>query len=95
MKPLSKEESRQRWSELRAQVNAWDPIGLIGMGSPPDEYECIVGPLMRYLESGAPAEEIQTFLSREFAEHFSVPVTESTITEFVATARVWFSDHWL
>ncbi len=46
---LSKEHSRKRWRELRDAVNEWDPVGLIELGAPVDEYECLVGPLMRML----------------------------------------------
>jgi hypothetical protein len=50
---LTKEHSRERWNELRDLVIAWKPNGLIAIGSPRDEYDCLLGPLMRDLEQGA------------------------------------------
>ena len=35
---LSKETSRRRWREFRDAVNDWDPIGLIELGAPKDEF---------------------------------------------------------
>jgi hypothetical protein len=89
---LTKAESRKRWRELRSLVNAWDPIGLIEAGAPEDEYECIVGPLMRMLEERASQATMNSFLLREFDEHFRVPIDDSS--DFVRSAAAWYSTTW-
>lgn len=89
---LEKQALRRRWRELRTLVNEWDPLGLISVGCPEDEYECLVGPLMRRLEEGVSREDVASFLAREFREHFGCegPDAKST-ANFVAKARAWFA----
>jgi hypothetical protein len=87
----NKAESRLRWSELRDLVNAHDPIGLIATGAPKDEYECIVGPLMRLLEHSAPAHEIGSFLETEFRTHFGSPISEAGAMELTTRAQAWYA----
>lgn len=88
---LSKKDSRARWRELRDLINAWDPIGLIEVGCPPDEYECVVGPIMRILEQGAPTVHITEYVLKEFPDHFGVPVPELSAASFATRASYWFS----
>jgi len=89
---LTKAESRKRWAELRALVNKWDPIGLIEAGAPEDEYECIVGPLMRMLEDRSSQAAMSSFLSKEFDEHFGVPIDDPS--DFVRSAAAWYAATW-
>ena len=91
--PLTKAESRTRWAQLRALVNTWDPIGLIEAGAPEDEYECIVGPLMRMLEERTSQAKMIDFLSKEFDEHFGTPVDDPS--DFVRSADAWYSATWV
>lgn len=56
---LSKQELRQRFSQLNAVMCEWDPIGVMTDPNwPRDEYECLVGPLLTLLQSGASDAEI-------------------------------------
>ncbi len=89
---IEKQELRKRWAELRTLVNEWDPIGLIEAGAPVDEYECIVGPLLRQLEEGTTERQIAEYLSHELTEHFSVRVVETA--EFTARAKSWYEEKW-
>ncbi len=89
---IEKHELRQRWGELRALVNEWDPVGLIGAGAPLDEYECVVGPLLRMLEERAQEAEIAAFLGTEFDEHFGVPVADARV--FAGRAASWYKTRW-
>ena len=73
---LSKETSRRRWREFRDAVNDWDPIGLIELGAPKDEYECLVGPLMRMLENENSRTEIGSYLKQHIPDHFGVSLPE-------------------
>ena len=87
--PLSKEESRQRYSELNALLFEWDPIG-VGPDWPTDEYVCLVGPLMRLLESGATRSEIAAYLNNELVEHFGLDANNYDTEAVAARIGDWF-----
>jgi hypothetical protein len=89
---LEKQELRTRWRELRTLVNEWDPIGLIADGAPPDEYECVVGPLLRMLEEKASPTEITGYLSREFEDHFGLAADNTE--EFTTRVAQWYRQNW-
>jgi hypothetical protein len=57
------------------------------MGAPLDEYDCLLGPLMRHLEQGAPEAVISSYLEHEFSEHFGMGALPER-------ARAWFSKQW-
>jgi hypothetical protein len=78
--------------ELRSLMNDWDPIGLIEAGAPADEYECVVGPLLRMLEERAPVGAIAKYLASEFEEHFGVPITDAAA--FGERASSWYETRW-
>lgn len=90
---LSKENSRRRWRELRDAVNDWDPIGLIELGAPKDEYECLVGPLMRMLENENSPTEIGNYLKQHIPDHFGVSLPEG-IQGFTEEIFKWFQTNW-
>ena len=98
MAPLSKEQSRAIRKELRKRLNKWDPIGLIAMGCPDDEYDCLVGHVMVMLVKDAQPQDLTEFLLRHIPEHFGVAppndvhaFCEDTIQWFAATTRL--EDH--
>ena len=87
--PLGKEESRRRYSQLNALLFEWDPIG-VGPDGPHDEYDCLVGPLMRMLESGATQPEIVSYLTTELVDHFGLDASSYDIEAVAARVRTWF-----
>lgn len=91
---LSKAASRTRWRELRDLTNEWDPIGLIRLGAPQDEYECVLGALIRLLERQATVQEVTGYLVKEFADHFGSPIEESSAVDFATRASSWYSARW-
>ena len=52
---------------LRDLLNEWDPIG--GCHVPPDEYDCLIGPLLSKLSAGAGRSQISEFLRGELEDH--------------------------
>lgn len=92
---LTKAEFRRRWAELRALVAEWDPLGLLGLGAPADEYDCLINPLMRLLDDGVTAEQVSAFLLREFSGHFGVdfPPDDAERVRFAERARAWLLTH--
>ncbi len=86
---LSKQESSQRYSELNALLCEWDPIG-VGPRGPRDEYECLAGPLMTMLQSGATEPEIVAYLESGLVEHFGLEPNTDDIEAVAARIRAWF-----
>ena len=90
---LTAKELRLRYSELRDLVNAWDPVGLIADGAPEDEYDCVVGPTLRRLESRESSQAIADFLDHEFRDHFGCePPSDSRA--FAQRALSWYAERW-
>ena len=91
---LTKEQSRKRWNELRDLAFRWDPIGF-AKSLPRDEYDCVLGPLLSMLESGATVEEIDAYLKRELSEHFGLSPTNPQAPERLAIeAKEWLEREW-
>lgn len=67
-------EGKQRYSRLRAKVleaiNRADPIGLLGMGAPGDEYEPEVGTVLPRLRNATSADDVEQILHEEFSRWF-------------------------
>lgn len=55
---------------LHAQVAGWDPLGLIALGAPEDEYDCLLAPLVSGLRDGLPPRELAGVLRDRVIEHF-------------------------
>ncbi|MGW4630075.1 hypothetical protein [Streptomyces rubiginosohelvolus] len=67
---------------LRQLLIEWDPIGVAD--EVPDEYDCMLAPLLVRLRRGADQAEIAAFLRTELAEHFGLTPVPSQ-PEAVAT----------
>jgi len=50
----------------------WDPIGVAGMPQAADEYDCLMGPLLRMLHEGARPSRIERWLTHELQAHFGL-----------------------
>ena len=77
---------------MTMMINEWDPLGLIGMGCPLDEYDCVVGDVLRALERGQAADTLARSLAAEIIEHFgSAP---SDVGPFAERAVLWDRSRW-
>jgi hypothetical protein len=83
------------WEELRQLLNSWDPIGVYDPETdfPPDEYDCLYGPLMGLLRKGADVAAVADFLSRDLSDHFGLDPRPSRPEEFAARLVQWFRDN--
>jgi hypothetical protein len=90
---LDKDAMRRRGRELRALLNEWDPIGIIGPSGPDDEYDCLLWPLMRLLERGVSQENIAEYLGRELNEHFGLSIPADT-PQFAGRVKAWYETTW-
>jgi hypothetical protein len=77
---------------MTEMVNAWDPIGLIEMGAPPDEYDCVVGDVMRALERKDSPQQMALYLEAHITDHFgSIPRDP---LPFATQAVSWYAARW-
>ena len=91
---LTKEKSRERWSELRSLLNEWDFIGVMDDPNwPRNEYECLIDPLMRRLESGQTVAELSQFLEENLRDHFGMHRVDD-LDDFVRRLKSWFDEKW-
>ena len=74
---------------VRSHVNAWDPIGLVSLGCPDDEYDCIATPLIGLLARGASDEEVLAWLDRMIPDHFGEPCPTGAATFLVQIREAW------
>ena len=97
---LDKEQSRERFKEIRALWREWDPIGVYAnpnSGCPPDEYDSYLGPCLRFLEQQAPTEQMAKYLANIVGEHMGLtdPVTAyPSCLQFAVKLQTWFSSAW-
>ena len=50
----------------------WDPIGVSDEPEAADEYDCMIGPLLRQLFDGASIESLAAWIAEERTEHFGL-----------------------
>jgi hypothetical protein len=81
---------RERLDELRLLVNEWDPVGLIDLGAPGDEYDCLLGPVLTALVAGPSVDEIANVLREHLDGHFGVEVARADCRSFAVAAVAWW-----
>jgi len=95
---LSKELSRQRYSELRDLWCDWDPIGVMDQPDwPRDEYDTYVGRSMRLLESGASDQEFLEYLEYIVGEYIGLGqagIDYNRPAEFIKKMRSGYESKW-
>ena len=91
---LSKEESRERFSQLRRLWNEYDPIGVMGEDWPEDEYDRYVGRTMRLLEGGAEPNEIARYLEDVCTTWMSISYNQVRGDRYAQVFVKWYRTHW-
>ncbi len=74
-------DNKRKITALRTLVNAWDPVKLLSLGAPEDEYDCFVNGLYSLLKEGATRKRLSAFIQCELSEHFHVVVDQERIGE--------------
>ena len=77
--------------ELRLLLTRWDPIGVADDTEAADEYDCMIGPLYRLLQSGATTVEITGWLAAELDEHFGLAGVPTTDQDFAVDLQRWWA----
>jgi hypothetical protein len=77
---------------LRYLLNGWDPIGVYDpvLDFPPDEYDCLIAPILTRLSRGDGVTEMSEFLWFELADHFGLDPTTLGADEFAARLVTWY-----
>jgi hypothetical protein len=74
---------------LRHLLNQWDPIGVAEIA--PDEYDCMLGPLLTRLGAGAGRSEISEFLWHELEDHFGLDPTHHEVDSVADRLVAWWA----
>ncbi|WP_419878007.1 hypothetical protein [Brevibacillus centrosporus] len=81
----------QDLNHIRMLMNDWDPINLIQMGAPEDEYDSYSAKVVSLLHSSTGDSELkgnlEVYLSGLLVNPSSIPVAE-----FINKVLVWFKD---
>jgi hypothetical protein len=95
MSALSRSQLRTRYRELRDLMSVWDPIGVMDDPEwPRDEYDGLVGPVLRRLEAGEAIEALSVFLETEVRAHFGVEPVPGAARAFAERAVAWYRQRW-
>ena len=86
---MEKREREAAIGYLRDLLNKWDPIG--GGHVPPDEYDCLVGPLLSKLNAGAGRSQISEFLRGELEDHVGLDPDGLHVDGMANRLVVWWA----
>lgn len=83
--------------ELRYLLNQWDPIGIYDeqLGFPPDEYDCLIGPLLVRLVRHDSRASLREYLWHEIEDHFALDPVACGTDQFADRLLAWYGakDH--
>lgn len=77
-----KSEHGERFTELRKIINQHDPIGLLDIGAPEDEYEPEVKTIIVQLEKGMTEQQVHDLIYQEFLRWFEDESTAGPKDEY-------------
>ncbi len=77
---------------LRFLLNRWDPIGIYDeeLDFPPDEYDCLIAPILARLNTGADVAQLSEFLWFELEDHFGLDPESRGSDRFAEKLVAWF-----
>jgi hypothetical protein len=92
-KKLLKQQVRAEAAELRAILCDWDPIGVMDDPEwPRDEYDCMLGPLMRLLKEEAEVGRIADYLQAEITGHFGLSGGCYSFVDIAGRLKAWSAE---
>lgn len=87
-------EKQEETVELQELINEWDPVGLLALGAPSDEYDCLVAPTLSQLANGISPAELAALLGAHIKDHFGVKdhfaVRAARAQQFAELASTWY-----
>ena len=89
----TKKAYKKRYQHLRSAVtaalNRADPIGLLSMGAPKDEYDPEVGTILLRLRHVSSADDVQRVLHEEFTRWFGADIAGVPHVYRGAAEEIW------
>ena len=83
-------EYPQLFAELTAILARHDPVDLVGIGAPEDEYRHEVGTILPRLRETTSATDVQQVLVEEFDQWFGADTPKMTREDFLPVAEeIW------
>lgn len=79
--------------ELRYLLIRWDPIGIYDEETdvPPDEYDCLVGPILTRLARGDSRAAFSEYLWNEIENHFGLDPVCCGTDAFADRLQTWYA----
>jgi len=92
---LTKEQSRQRFAEIRALWTAYDPAGAMAIDPPPlDEYDGYCGTMLQMLDCNAGMDDLKAWLL-SVLDHMGLPLqVRQTADAFIKKVSDWYQQNW-
>jgi len=84
-----KERFGTLYSGVRAIVNRHDPVGLIRIGAPDDEYDAEIGTILPRLQGAMSSEDVQQIVYEEFRRWFDSSARWSAAEYEVMAREIW------
>jgi hypothetical protein len=80
-------------AELRYLLNHWDPIGVYdeALDFPPDEYDCLIGPVLTRLARQDGRAELSEYLWNEIENHFGLDPVRAGTDLFADSLLAWYA----
>ena len=79
--------------ELRYLLNRWDPIGIYdeSLDFPPDEYDCLIGPILTRLARRDSRASFSEYLWNELENHFGLDPVRCGTDAFADRLQAWYA----
>jgi hypothetical protein len=90
--PVDHDSLADLTGELRYLLNRWDPIGICdeALDFPPDEYDCLIGPILTRLARGDSRAAFSEYLWFEIENHFGLDPVRCGSDAFADRLRAWY-----
>jgi hypothetical protein len=85
----TKDRFRDVYNDARKIINRHDPVGLIRIGAPDDEYEAEVGTILPRLQGARSSQDVQQIVHEEFRRWFGSSARWSTVDYEVMAREIW------
>lgn len=93
MAHVIKRDGKQQMSEVRSLLMEWDLLGVADVPWCADEYDCMIGPLLRHLHDGGDAATLHDWITREVVDHFGLTPNAGANKELAETLVSWWGRH--
>ena len=90
--PENRDRTNRLQGELRTRLLAWDPVGIADAPEAQDEYDGMIGPLMRQLHAGASQIDVARWLTRKLEQDFGLPSQQEREARLATELITWWRE---